>query len=175
MTNVSIEPNVNVEETELIYCGKPNCPGSTGLRCIRTNVPICSKCAVLVKGVGYISKDAAREQEKKFYNVVPTDYLVVGAISFFGTLVIGFPLNIFLGGIWFLMFLLGPAVGSAIGEVTWRIIGNRRGKYMSQTVTGSIIAASLLLFIIIPSFSVIIFGGMAAFSAAARFQVGLRV
>jgi hypothetical protein len=175
-----IEIPATQDQEVLIYCGKPNCPGSTGLRCIRTDVPICMKCAVLVKGVGYISKDAARAHEKRFYNIQNTDYLIVGIIGFMGLLLIGFPYLLFLGNFWFISFFLSPIIGTLIGQTAWRAIGNRRGKYTARVITGSMAAAGVLLvliFFIIGSFafvSAILFSILATGTAAASFRVSLR-
>lgn len=171
------------EDVQVIYCGKAKCEGSTGLRCVRTDVPICSKCAVLVKGVGYISEDAARAHEKKFYNIGSQDYVIAAVLSFFSLLVLGFLFTITIGAIGFFSFLLafflGPSAGGLISEIVWRAIGNRRGKYTGRVVSVAMGSATLLLILI--SFggfnfiSALIFGGLATSTAAARFQLGLRV
>jgi hypothetical protein len=161
----------DAEDTEVVYCHRRNCPGSTGLRCYRTGVPICMKCAIRTP-VGYISPEAHKQQADKYYNINPADYLIAASVALAATLLIGFPLMIFLGRIWFLMFFIAPAVGGAIGEVTVRAIGNRRGRYLRQVVGGAIIFGVLGL-MMISLFSAIIFGVFAIGAALARLQIAL--
>jgi hypothetical protein len=162
------------QEQSVIYCGKPNCPGSTGLRCYRTGVPICMKCAVQTP-VGYISKDAAREQENKFYNAVVTDYLIAGAVAFFALLGIGFVLFTFLRFFWIIIFLLSFPAGGLVSEVVWRSIRYRRGRYTAQAVGIGMAAATGLLFLITFNIFALIFGAIATSAAVARFRMGVRI
>lgn len=167
------------EPVAVVYCQRANCPGSTGLRCIRTNVPICTKCAVLVKGVGYISPEAARAQQDKFFNAQTTDYIVAGAIAFTILLVLGFIfVLIFPGGFFALLiaFFAGSATGSLISQLVWNAIQRRRGRYTARVVVGAMLAATAIVFFFgFFSLTGLIFGIAATSAAAARFQVALRV
>lgn len=160
-------------DDELIYCHRRNCPGSSGLRCYRTGVPICTKCAVRTP-VGYISKDAQKQHEDRYYNIRPVDYALAGAAAFFTTLLVGWPLIAFLGRLWFLMFFVGPVVGGIIGEAAGRVIRFRRGRYTRQVVSGAIVAGLLLLLLSTGNLlAVVLFGAFATGAALARLQVAL--
>lgn len=161
-----------VERDDKIFCDRRNCPGSNGLRCQRTDVPICSQCAVRTP-VGYISKDAAKRQADRYFNISMPDYVIAGGIAFFATLISGFFISLLLGGIWFLTFFIGAPVGAAIGDVAWRAIGHRRGRYISRVVGGVMIFATLILFPL-GGVAIIIFGVVATVAAVSRFEVAIR-
>ncbi|MCQ3932872.1 MAG: hypothetical protein DPW16_20680 [Chloroflexi bacterium] len=162
-----------VETTqEKIYCSKSNCPGSTGLKCYRTGVPICMKCAVKTP-VGYISKEAAREQADKYFNIASYDYIIATVVAFGSLLVSGFVLVRFIP-IFYFMFLIGGAVGGGIAEVVWRAIRYKRGRYTTYAVGIGMIAATLFLMLFSP-LNGAIFGGVATSVALGRFRFQLRV
>lgn len=161
-----------VERDGKIFCDRRNCPGSSGLRCQRTNVPICSQCAVRTP-VGYISKDAAREQANRYFNVNLPDYAIAGGVAFGATFFSAFVISVFLGSIWLILFFIGAPVGAAIGDIAWRAIGHRRGRYTSRVVAGAMIIATLLVFPF-GGISALIFGGVATVAAVSRFEVAIR-
>lgn len=161
-----------VERDGKIFCDRRNCPGSEGLRCQRTNVPICSQCAVRTP-VGYISKDAAKQQADRYFNIGVPDYVIAAGIAFFATLISGFFISLFLGGIWLILFFVGAPIGAAIGDITWRTIGHRRGRYTSRVVGGAMIFATFILFPI-GGIGTLIFGGIATVAAVSRFEVAIR-
>lgn len=178
-------PEVHLEQgqEERIYCHRRNCPGSTGLRCYQTNVPICMQCAVRTP-VGYISKDAQKERQSQYFNIENTDYLLVAVVGFIGTLVIGLPAVMFLSflGIWglFIAAIAGSAIGGGIGEATFRAIRRRRGRHTHQILIGSMAFACMLL--LCPSLSIGglfgpvilgIFGFTSIGAAVARIRVAL--
>ena len=159
------------EDVEVIYCGKTGCPGSTGLRCYRTDVPICQKCSIRTD-VGYLSKDAARTQQNQFFDVESYDYVIAAFAAFFPSLIAGF----IIGQLWFLfaIFLSAPA-GGMISEIVFRALRKRRGRYISQTVAVSMALSVLMLFPFTSFFSLIIYAFVAIGSATARFKLSLRV
>lgn len=177
-------PQVNIEhDEERIYCHRRNCPGSTGLRCYQTDVPICMQCAVRTP-VGYISKDAQKERQSQYFNIENTDYVLVAVVGFLGTFFIGIPAVSFLSflGFWglFLSAIVGSGAGGAIGETTFRAIKRRRGRHTQQFLIGAMVFACFLL--IFPAiflgglFGVIIVGifGFSCIGAAvARIRVAL--
>lgn len=169
----AVEQRHYEERDGQIYCDRKGCPGSSGLRCQRTNVPICVKCAVRTP-VGYISKDAAKQQADKYYNIANQDYLLAGAVAFFATLLTGFVMTIVFGRFFLLGFLFATPVGAAVGELVWRSIRYRRGRYTARVVSGAMLFATGILFVI-TGFSLIalVFGIIATAAAVSRFQVTL--
>ena len=165
-------PAETTDSQEVIYCGRGNCPGSTGLRCYRTGVPICMKCAVRTP-VGYISPEAAREQADKYFNIASYDYIIAAVVSFFGLLISGVVL-ITVIPIFFIMLLAGSAVGGGISELVWRAIRYKRGRYTAYAVGAGMISATIILALLNP-ISGLIFGGFATSVALGRFRFGLRI
>lgn len=156
----------------VIYCGRANCPGSTGLRCYRTGVPICMKCAVKTP-VGYISKEAAREQADKFFNIASYDYIIAAAVAF-GALLIGGGLILMILPFILFMFVIGGALGGGISELVWRAIRYKRGRYTTYAVGLGMGSATLILMLINPIGGLIL-GGIATGVTLSRFRFGLRI
>jgi hypothetical protein len=166
-------------EDGTIYCDRRACPGSTGLRCQRTEVPICMQCAVRTP-VGYISEDAAKEQADKFFNITGSDYVIAGIVAFLATFFSGFMFTAIFGnfGFFFVILLLvfiGGGIGTSIGEIVMRSIKNKRGRYTQRVVGGAMAAATLTLFLL-SGFSLVALGyGFITTSAAvSRFEISLR-
>jgi hypothetical protein len=165
-------------EDGTIFCSISGCHGSVGLRCQRTEVPICPKCSVRTP-VGYISKEAAREQQNKFFDAATTDYIIAGAVAFFANLFIGF-LVTRLGFLGFfgliLIFFVGTSAGGVISELIWRAIRKRRGRYTAQVAGAGIILSSILLFPFTPFlFALLVYAFVVLTTVNARFQLGLRL
>jgi hypothetical protein len=170
-------PNLNIgeEEVQVIYCHRRNCPGSTGLRCYQTDVPICMKCAVRTP-VGYISKDAARERQKSYFNIQTSDYVITMVVSFFATLFVGVPLVFAVGFFWYFMLFVAPAVGGAIGELTYRAIGRRRGRYTPQILIGAMASAGVIILLVTGDIlGTGLFSALAIGTALTRIRVTLRL
>lgn len=165
-------PAETTDSQEVIYCGRGNCPGSTGLRCYRTGVPICMKCAVRTP-VGYISPEAAREQADKYFNIASYDYIIAVIVAFFGLLISGAFLVTIIPFFYF-MFLVGSVVGGGISELVWRAIRYKRGRYTVYAVGIGMVGATLLLMLLSP-IDGLIFGGVATIVALGRFRFGLRI
>jgi hypothetical protein len=121
---------------------------STSLRCYTCGKPICTQCAIKTP-VGYRCPDCVRELENTLYEATPRDYLLVPAVLFPLSLIIGYLVVRFAGGGFFLlffMFAIGGAIGSWIGRVGHRVARRRRGRYLPY-----IAAACVALGILIPA------------------------
>lgn len=164
----------------VIYCDRVGCPGSTGLRCYRTNVPICQKCSVRTP-VGYLSKDAAREQQNLFFNADISDYMIAGAAAFFANLMVGFiatRVAMLLAFGFFgllIMVFVGASAASLISEIIWRALRKKRGRYTSEVSVAAILVSSALLLPITSPLVLVIYAGVVATAVSARFRLGLRV
>lgn len=159
-----------------IFCDRRACPGSSGLRGARTNVPICMKCAVRTP-TGYISEDAAKEQADKYFNISNRDYLIAALVAFFGTFLAGLLVSIFSFGGFFgllLIFFFSGGIGASIGEIVLRAIKHRRGRYTQRVVGIAMGLATALLVIFTFNIFIVIFGVLATGSAVSRFEVALR-
>ncbi len=161
-----------VEQDGAIYCDRAGCPGSTGLRCQRTNVPICPQCAVMTP-VGYISKDAAKSHADKFYNIAPTDYVIAATVAFVVTTLGGLGLLFFFGRFWLILIVAAMPLGGGVAELVWRAIRYKRGRRTQQVVAGAMIAATFVLFIFGFIWGLML-GGIATAAAVSRFEVALR-
>lgn len=161
-----------VEKDGVIYCDRANCPGSTGLRCYRTDVPICLKCAKRTP-VGYLSQDAAKEQADKYFNISTTDYAIGGIVAFMMALGIGFFVtNIF--GFFIFAIFGGVLAGGVISETVQRVTSFKRGRYTGRVVGVGIVLASGILLLVGNPLSAGIYGFMATTTAVSRFEISLR-
>ncbi len=115
---------------------------ATSLRCYKCNRPICMECTRKTS-VGYLCPECQRDLEDTFFNAKPLDNLIVLAAALPLSLVAGFILARFAGGfgffLWIILFMVGGAVGSFIGRMSKRIIGNRRGRYIPYIVAACLI------------------------------------
>lgn len=125
-------------DAELFCYRHPN--RSTSLRCYKCNKPICSTCAVKTP-VGYLCPDCQREAEDAFFNSKPTDYLLAALVALPLSLLAGWLVVRFSGGIFMILLFVfaGGAVGSFIARMAKKAISNRRGRYIPFVVAGSII------------------------------------
>ncbi len=155
----------------VVFCDRRNCLGSSGLRCQRSNVPICKQCAVATP-VGYISKDAAKQQADKYFNIATTDYMIAASVAFFMTLFAGFFVGLF--GFFIIIIFASIPIGAGIGELVLRAIKNRRGRYTQRVVGASMGLATLFLLLFTFNPLMLLFGVLATGAAVSRFQVALR-
>jgi hypothetical protein len=159
------------EENGVIYCDRWRCPGSTGLKCYRTGVPICQQCATLTP-VGYLSKDAARAQQNLYFNATLLDYALAAGAAFVLNLVGGF----FIGNLGiFIAILASFFVGGIVGEAVFRVLRKRRGRYMREVVSGAMIVSAFLLLPFVSIFTLLVYSVIAIGAALGRIQVGLRM
>ncbi len=131
-------PDTAAEPGSVLYCANhPN--RETHLRCNRCGKPICSSCAKRTP-VGYRCPECIREQEDRFFNASPMDYIV--------TVIVTLPLSLIAG--WIATFLgfwsifLGAAAGTLIGRLAFRAAGRRRGRGMPQLVAGIVIIGAII-------------------------------
>lgn len=124
----------------------------TSLRCYQCGKPICINCANKTP-VGYMCPDCVRQAEDAFFNNKPTDYLIAALVSFPISLLAGWVMVNFQFGLFFLLiiFFVAGAIGSFIGRITKRAIGNRRGRYLPQLVV-----AMMILGVLIPALPILL-------------------
>ena len=117
----------------------------TSLRCYSCGQPICSSCAVKTP-VGYRCPTCIREAEAVFFTATPLDYLLAPLVAVPLSLIAGYAAFRFGGGYFFLflMLFIGGAVGRLIGQLTHRVIGRRRGRYMPHLVAATIVIGVLV-------------------------------
>ncbi len=166
-------------EDGTVFCSIRDCPGSQGLRCYRTSVPICQKCSVKTP-VGYISREAAREQQDKFFDMETGDYIVAGVTAFFANLFIGFfvtRVGLFLPGFLglILLFFVATSAAGVISEIIHQAIQKKRGRHISQVITAGLLVSSFVLFFVTPFFTLIIYAIIVFTTVNARFQMGIRL
>lgn len=113
---------------------------STSLRCYKCGKPICSQCAVKTP-VGYLCPDCHREAEDAFFNALPTDYLLAPLVALPLSLIAGWLVVRFSGGIFMILLFIfaGGAVGGFIARLAKRVISNRRGRYIPYVIAACVI------------------------------------
>lgn len=113
---------------------------ATSLRCYKCSRPICMECTNKTP-VGYLCPDCQREAEDGFFNARPIDNLLVVLAALPLSLLAGLLITLIGGGFFFILLVLigGGAVGSLIGRLSKRIIGNRRGRYIPYIVAACLI------------------------------------
>lgn len=116
----------------------------TGLRCNRCDEYICAACAVRTPA-GYRCKACVRQQKKVFDTAKAQDFVVAfviaGALSFIG----GIVLEQFGFFVFYLAFIAGPGVGSAIAEAVRRAVGKRRSKALFLTAVAGVVLGGMFL------------------------------
>lgn len=118
----------------------PNTP--TVLRCNKCGSAICTRCAVLTP-VGYRCKSCVKNQQAVFYTAVWSDYLIAAAValSISGAAHLG--LMFVLPSLGVLVLFAGLLIGGAVGEVTRRATGKRRGRYIWLVAGGGVIVGAV--------------------------------
>lgn len=121
---------------------------ATSLRCYKCSRPICMECTNKTP-VGYLCPDCQREAEDNFFNARPLDNLLVVVAALPLSLLAGLLITLIGGGFFFILLVLigGGAVGSLIGRLSRRIIGNRRGRYIPYIVAVCLIIGVGIFFI----------------------------
>lgn len=168
------------EETDgTVFCTLRDCAGSTGLRCYKTGVPICQRCAVRTS-VGYISREANREHQDKFYDAQTSDYLMAAGAAFFANLIIGFLVTRILWVLpgffgWIILFFLASSAAGVISEIIWRALRKRRGRYTARVIAGALVVSSFGLILFTPLIGWLIYTFIVVSGVSGRFQMGIRV
>ncbi|MCA9983633.1 MAG: hypothetical protein KDE59_05040 [Anaerolineales bacterium] len=124
---------------ENLVCYKHGNP--TNLRCYSCGKPICGKCSK-VTPVGYRCLDCIRDAESVFFDANPIHYLVSMVTAGFLGAAAAFLMSV-IGGLWFLAFFLGPAAGTFIGNLAFRLNGRHRGRYLPYLVAGALLISGL--------------------------------
>jgi hypothetical protein len=174
--------NYQMDAEGVTFCDLRGCRGSSGLACYRTGVPICLNCAVKTP-VGYISREAQREQANVFYDATTGDYVKTGVVAFLAHLFIGFLATRlallavgFLGffGFIFVLFIAASA-GSAVSEAVWRAIGRKRGRYTGQIAALGVAASAFFLVPFTPFIVLLVYSALVISTVSSRFQLGIRL
>ncbi len=137
---------VTSDDDLLLACYRhPN--RETGLRCYNCQKPICMDCTRKTP-VGYLCPDCYREKEDLFFNSKTRDYFIAPLIAFPLSLIAGF-LATLIGSVvgFFIIFIaaaVGGGLGGVIGRLAKRAVGNRRGRYLPQTVAAMVILGFLI-------------------------------
>lgn len=139
-------PHLQVEEPDVVtaeveparYCYR-HPKRETGLRCITCNRPICMQCAQHTP-VGYRCPQCIREAQDVFFSANALDYLVTAAV----TLVLALLAGYIAPRLGFFVIFIGPAAGTLIGRMAFRVARRRHGRYLPQIVAGLVAVGGLL-------------------------------
>jgi hypothetical protein len=158
---------------EITYCSvHPD--RETGLRCNRCGRYMCAQCAVSTP-VGYRCRECVRQVEDKFFTGTNTDYLIafgVGAVvSAIAAFILG---RTGLGSVILLLFFIAVPAGGALGQLIFRAVGRRRGRYTAQIAAAGVIVGVAAVALLTRSYASIglwIFAGIMAALVYGRFQL----
>jgi len=133
-------------EVAVARCCSRGPEGGSGLRCIRCGKPICMHCSDRTP-VGYMCHNCVREAEDNFFSARLVDYLLAGLVAAPLGVAAAFVMSLasgsFLG--FFAIIFLGPAAGTLISRLVFRLIGRRRGRYLPHIVAAGIAVPAALL------------------------------
>lgn len=128
------------ESSQMTFCAVHH-NVETGLKCNKCGRYMCVKCAIKTP-VGYRCRECVYQQQSGFYNATLRDSIVVGMVSFVLGLAGAYIIpRAFLFGV----ILFSPIAGAFIGDLAWRVIGRRRGRYIWLAAALGIIAAALVV------------------------------
>lgn len=139
-------PHLEVEEPDVAtakveparYCYR-HPKRETGLRCITCDRPICMQCAQHTP-VGYRCPQCIREAQDVFFSANVLDYLMTAAVTLVLAVIAGY-IALRLG---FFVIFIGPAAGTLIGRIAFRVGRRRHGRYLPQLVAGLVAVGGLL-------------------------------
>lgn len=119
----------------------------------------CNKCGKLIEPkdvvpspVGYRCKECAREIESSYFTAKSMDIVIAPLAVLPFALAAGFLAGLLNLGFFFLIIMvafIGPAVGSFLGTIGFRVIGKRRGRYLPYAVALAVVVGAgvmMLLF-----------------------------
>lgn len=116
----------------------------TALQCTACSRPICFRCSTPA-AVGQLCPECRKGRRAVNYQISPLTLLKGGAAALTVSVVTAFFLGL-VGGFWFLLFFIGPAVGELIvRSVDWAT-RSKRGRPMQITVALSMILGSAIIF-----------------------------
>jgi hypothetical protein len=135
-----------VDETdvmeELTYC-EVHPDRETGLRCNKCGRLMCADCAVQTP-VGYRCRECVRQHEDRFFTSTVADYAIVAVVSAVIAALGLFGMTL-LGGFLLFIIILSIPIGGAVGEVSLRLTGRRRGRYTGYIAAGGVILGALVM------------------------------
>lgn len=169
MTDNIDDPILDEETT---YC-EVHPDRDTGLRCNRCNRYMCMECAVRTP-VGYTCKECVRGHEDKFFEGTQLDYVIVGGLSFVGSLLGAFLIGM-IGGFWLLTIVIAPAIGGMIGQVALNATGRRRGRQSGYVCAGAVLVGGLMVSLTFTGLGIgsLLYMGLATSAAYASFKVSI--
>lgn len=129
-------PSVEVDSGLTCY-RHPN--RATGLRCITCNRPICMRCAQHTP-VGYRCPQCIREAQDVFFSANVLDYLMTAAVTFVLAVLAGY----IAPRLGFFVIFIGPAAGTLIGRMAFRVARRRHGRYLPQLVAALVAIGGVL-------------------------------
>jgi len=134
--NVIVEP-----QTGPTVCAvHPNV--ETTLRCNKCGRYMCARCSVLTP-VGYRCKECVHQQQDVYFTATQTDYLVAAAVAFVLSVPVSYVIpRLFLFGV----IILSVPAGGLIGELVFRAVRKRRGRYLWAVAAAGTIAGALMAF-----------------------------
>jgi len=125
-------------EQEVMYCYR-HPDRETGLRCITCNRPICTRCAQHTP-VGYRCPQCIREAQDVFFSANALDYVVTGVV----TLILALVAGAIAPRLGFFVIFIGPAAGTLIGRLAFRVARRRHGRYLPEVVAAMVALGGLL-------------------------------
>jgi hypothetical protein len=123
---------------EIMFCYR-HPQRATGLRCITCNRPICISCAKHTP-VGYRCPQCIRQAQDVFYSANVLDYAITGVVALILSLVAG----LIAPRLGFFVIFIGPAAGTLIGRLAFRVARRRHGRYLPQLVAAMVAIGGLL-------------------------------
>ena len=111
----------------------------TALRCITCDRPICTRCATHTP-VGYRCPQCIREAQDVFFSANVLDYVLTGVV----TLVLAVIAGLIAPRLGFFVIFIGPAAGTLIGRLAFRLGRRRHGRYLPQLVAAMVALGGLL-------------------------------
>ncbi len=141
------------------------CPGNyvatapTSLKCAHCTRPLMVKDAKRTHN-GYVCPHYVKSRVATFYNASPLHHALLGLLMLVAGVVVGFALQLvpsFLG--FYLMFIVGPALGAGLAELARRVFRKTRGQYF-WLVAAVCVTIGALLVVGLPLLRAAIGGGI---------------
>jgi hypothetical protein len=130
-----------VEDNFDLFCYRH--PGrKTSLRCYSCGRPICSQCAKPTP-VGYRCPQCIREAEEVFFTATALDYVIAFVVALPLSAIAGY----FVPRFGFFVIFVAALAGTFIGDIVWRLVRRRRGRWLPHLVVAAIIIGGLPAFL----------------------------
>ena len=121
---------------------------TTLLRCNNCERPICVSCAIRTP-IGYRCKECVQGQQKKFETAVWSDYVIA---FFTGAILSGIASLLVLAissFIWFIVILVAPLAGAAIGNIARRFVKGRHSRWLNLLFGASIVIGAMPILLVL--------------------------